>query len=132
MQAQDVNGMHILKTYNFNSVVALLGTPDRYQNNESEMGQDESYEYGPNIFRFSENGLFSEFVLKDCRFAIFTLKLQGGIKIGDPLNRFNQLGFGNLELNENGTYTFVGIGDTLLIVYHENNIITRIHCFVTV
>lgn len=126
--AQDVNGMKLAETYNYSYVTNKFGAPDRYWSRESEFGLDEKYYYGQNFFRFSNNGFFSTFTLIDNRFAVFTLDLQGGIKVGEPVAKFNQLGFGQLEVKPDGSYYFRGIGDAVFEIFHNDGIITRMVC----
>ncbi len=128
LSAQDVNGMELTETYNYNYVINKFGTPDKYRCGNSEYGLDEEYYYGPNLFRFRENGFFGAFSLKDNRFAVFTLYMQGGIKVGDPVTKFNQLGFGQLISRGNNHYEFIGCGDAWFDIYHNNGIITLMRC----
>ncbi|MCE5227336.1 MAG: hypothetical protein LLG05_15950 [Porphyromonadaceae bacterium] len=77
------------------------------------------------MLRFSENGYFNAFVLEDNRFAIYASFLKGGIKVGDPVSKFQQLGFGSLTLNPDGRYSF-DIGDFWFDIEHNNGIITML------
>ena len=78
------------------------------------------------MLRFSENGYFNEFVLEDNRFAIYASFLKGGIKVGDPVSKFQQLGFGSLTLNPDGRYHFI-LGDFWINIEHNDGIITTLH-----
>ncbi|MDP3451786.1 MAG: hypothetical protein Q8R90_02420 [Bacteroidales bacterium] len=128
ISAQDVNGMKLTETYNYTYVINKFGTPDSYWSGPGEDGLDEEYYYGPNLFRFSENGCFGAFTLEDNRFAVFTLDMQGGIKVGDSVTKFNQLGFGQLISRGNNHYEFKGRGDAWFDIYHNNGIITLMCC----
>ncbi len=128
ISAQDINGMELGKTYNYNYVINKFGTPDSYWSGNGEDGLNEEYYYGPNLLRFKENGCFGAFSIKDNRFAAFTLDMQGGIKVGDPVTKFNQLGFGQLISRGNNHYEFKGCGDARFDIYHNNGIITTMVC----
>lgn len=128
ISAQDINGMELGKTYNYNYVINKFGTPDSYWSGNGEDGLNEEYYYGTNVFRFSDNGCLYSFTLKDNRFAAFTLDMQGGIKVGDPVTKFNQLGFGQLISRGNNHYEFKGCGDAKFDIYHNNGIITTMVC----
>jgi len=120
----DVSGLKIGSIYNYSSVTGKFGQPTSYWSGMSEDGLDEEYYFGTNLLRFQENGMFSGFVLEDNRFAIYTSLLNGGIKVGDQVNKFQLLGFGYLELQANGTYYFKGIGDIRFEIKHSNGTIT--------
>lgn len=124
----DINGLCIGKIYSKTYVISKLGEPNKYLSRMSEFGLNEEYEYGPNLLRFKENGMFCEFALEDNRFAIYTANINGGIKVGDSVNKFQQLGFGVLELKENGMYVFwsPSRSDSPIEIRQVNGIITWI------
>ena len=121
----DVEGIGGGNTYTYNTVISALGQPSRYWSGMGEDGLDEEYYFGPNLLRFSDNGILSEFALKNNQFAIYKSHLNGGIRVGDPVSKFQQLGFGTLTLNKDGNYSF-DIGDYWMDIEHNNGIITMI------
>ena len=121
----DVEGIVTGNVYTYSSVISTLGQPTSYWSGKGEEGLDEEYYFETNLLRFRENGSFSAFVLKNNRFAIYTSRLNGGIKVGDSLSKFRQLGFGSLTLNTDGNYRF-NIEDFWIDIEHNNGIITKL------
>ena len=124
----DLDKLILYKVYQKDSVIAKLGQPDNYYSNKSEFGLNEEYYFGENMLHFSEDGLFSGFALLDRRFAIFSSFVSGGIRVGDSVNKFQQLGFGRIEIEDKETSLFYDNPKCALplIINHINGIITRI------
>jgi hypothetical protein len=98
----DVNGIFIGGTYTKAQVVAKWGEPTTYWSGESEFGLDEEYfyhdghsydEHGEpigNLFRFSEDGVFTGFDLEKPGFAVYTA-YDGGFMVGDHMLRLDDI-----------------------------------------
>jgi len=127
----DLENLILYKGYHKDSVIAKLGQPDKYSSNQSEFGLNEEYYFGENMLHFSEDGVFSGFALLDRRFAIFSSFVSGGIRVGDPVIKFQQMSFGKLETRDEHTYAFMDNpkNSTPLLVHHSNGIITKLLLF---
>ena len=124
----DLDKLILYKVYQKDSVIAKLGQPDSYSNYMTEFGLSEEYKFGESTLIFTKNGEFSEFILKDTRFAIFSRYISGGIRVGDSVNKFQQLGFGRIEIEDKETYLFYDNPKCALplIINHISGIINRI------
>lgn len=127
----DLDKLILYKVYQKDSVIAKLGQPDKYSSNKSEFGLNEEYYFGENMLHFSEDGVFSGFALLDRRFAIFSSFVPGGIRVGDPVSKFQQMSLGKLETRDENTYAFMDNpkNDTPLIIHHSNGVITKLLLF---
>ncbi len=121
----DVAGLVCGNVYKYADVTAKLGQPSSYRSIEGEEGLDEEYYYRTNLLRFQGNGVFTDFVLENTQFAIYTAYLNGGIKVGNPVTKFQQLGFGSLKLKQDGEYMFI-LQDSWIEIRHNKGIITKL------
>ena len=119
----DINGLVISqgKVY-ADSIYKYMGQPSSYESSINDFYNtlNEEYNFGPNLLRLRESGYLSTLILKDNSFAIFTKYISGGIRVGDPVNKFYQLG---------ATVEIVKI-DTIYNEYHVFNVFdTDEFCF---
>ncbi|MCI1785692.1 MAG: hypothetical protein LKI59_06100 [Bacteroidales bacterium] len=88
--AQDVDGMRVDQKMTYAQVVAKFGKPDLYHKVNDEFGISEDYVYGNNNrLHFEETGKFRNFVITESRFAVLTLDIDGGIRVGDSLSKLD-------------------------------------------
>ena len=87
--AQDVEGMCVDQNMTYDQMVAKFGKPDNYQKHYDEFGVSEDYDYGKTWFHFEETGKLKNFVVEDRCFAVLTLEIDGGIRVGDPLSKLD-------------------------------------------
>jgi len=124
----DLDKLVLFEVYQKDSIIAKLGKPDSYSNYMTEFGLSEEYIFGESTLIFNKNGVFSEFILKDTRFVIYSRYISAGIRVGDSVNKFQQLGFGRIEIEDKETYLFYDNPKCALplIINHINGIIIRI------
>ncbi len=126
----DVDSLFVGNRYTKQQVEAVLGPATDYQSDMSEeFGFCERYHFGDNLLTFSEGGVFDDFALRDNRFKIYTK--YGGITIGDPVSRFEELGLGTPVLGNDGKYRLY-LGDCTMYIGHSDGKITLIWLFVPV
>lgn len=129
----DINGHLFSHVQTRDSIVIKFGEPDNYRSITTEFGKDEEYRFGQNTIRLTNNGIFNCFILNDSRFAIYTFAINGGIRIGDSVNKFLQLGFGTLQFVNAELYNFSYLSDFPLDIHHVNGIITSLqYCSSTI
>lgn len=105
---------------------AMGGAPTKYEAWNNEFGLGEEYNYNSNILRFRETGIFVDFLIATNQYPIY-VQYDGGIKVGDNISKFSQLGIGTPVRQPNGEYK-VGRGDDPLIVtVDSNNIIKELY-----
>jgi len=120
-----VNGIFIGGTYTKAQVQAKWGIPTKYWSGTSEFGLDEEYYYSNNLFRFSDSGIFVEFIIKTSGFLVYPAR--GGIKVGDNISRIQAIGFGAPVLQSDGSYyLWRNNSDDPLIFKQSNGVITQI------
>ncbi|MCD8186612.1 MAG: hypothetical protein LUD68_09305 [Rikenellaceae bacterium] len=96
-----------------------------YHTNESDLGITDSYYYDKTAMIFSD-GYLSTISLSDNRFSIFTSR-DGGLKVGDPVQRITELGIGTLIRKDDRNYQIRVEGiDDLITIRAESGIITLI------
>ncbi len=124
----DLSNLILYNVYQKDSVIAKIGQPSSYNSYSTEFGLSEEYTYGNSLLVFTKNGMFTEFILKDATFAIYSVYISGGIRVGDPVSKFHQLGFGRLEIEDQGTYLFYDNPKCALplVIDHLNGKIKRI------
>jgi hypothetical protein len=124
----DLNNLILFNVYQKDSIIAKIGQPSSYNSYSTEFGLSEEYTYGNSLLVFTKNGMFTGFILKDTTFTIYSVYISGGIRVGDPLSKFQQLGFGRVEIENQGTYLFYDNPKCALpiVIDHLNGIIKRI------
>lgn len=131
--SMDLNGYIFKDAQTRDSLVTKFGEPDNYRSITTEFGKDEEYRFGQNAIRLTNNGIFNCFILNDNRFAIYTFAINGGIRVGDSVNKFLQLGFGTLQFVNAELYNFSYLSDFPLDIHHVNGIITSLqYCSSTI
>ncbi len=133
--AQDIEGVEINTKKTQEQVIAKFGKPDRLEINDADWPEGSKiryYHYGKNHIVFTDYEGLIEFGVVDNRFAIIKNYINGGIKVGDPLSKIQNLNIhGPLKLRrraEDGTLTYnlFTENDDLLRILVKNGKITYI------
>ena len=85
VKAQDLEGIDSTKLTK-EQVIAKFGQPDEYTDTVYEDGRYETYIYGNDRLLFIDGSLF-EFYISSKNFAVFTKDIDGGIRVGDSLEK---------------------------------------------
>ncbi len=88
--AQDVEGVEIDSVMTYAQVVAKFGQPDEVKVQEADFPEGSKiyrYHYGSNYLIFSDVDGMIGFAIQDNRFAVITNYLEGGLRVGDPLSK---------------------------------------------
>lgn len=99
----DVKGIFIGGTYAKTQLESKWGVATKYKSSMSEFGLDEMYYYNDTWFKFSDNGIFIEFVIRSSHFPVLTT-YSGGIKVGDNISRIQAIGLNAPVLQKDGIY----------------------------
>jgi hypothetical protein len=112
-------------------VVAKFGKPDLYHKVNDEFGISEDYVYGNNNrLHFEETGKFKNFVITESRFAVLTLDIDGGIRVGDPLSKLDNFKYGKpqyVRTDEDGGEIYLlypKCDDNVYLVVRDSIIVT--------
>lgn len=128
----DVCGIELGQKLPHSEFVAKFGTPDKYRSYETEFGLDEEYDYGHDNFHCEEGGHISRYSLFDSRFAVLTKYLEGGIRVGDNLEKMSAYKHGKMcyqKTYDDGReeYMLSETDETFILVV-KNYVIVSIHC----
>lgn len=124
----DVNGVPLSAHVTKSQVIQKFGHPDRYEQQDSEFGLAEYYYYGDGYLLF-ENQEFIEFTVTKPEFRLLTIYFNGGIRVGDPLNVFDNFEGGDLILSDEDSqeYMIVNDSDSHLEITADNGKIKSFH-----
>ena len=92
----DFEGFVVGGTVTKAQIIQKLGTPDEYHSEADPMQVYQLFEY----FEYGENSIelgddeITRLSLRDTTFAVLTLNIQGGIKVGMPISRIQETVFG--------------------------------------
>ncbi len=131
---QDVDGVDITTKMTYEQVVAKFGQPDEvYEWDEDfpEGSKGREYQYGESMFRFSDRDGLIEFGISDDRFAVITHYIEGGLRVGDPLSKIQNVNVGGplKRHSERGDGTVIyhlfSESDDRLWIYVNDGVITN-------
>ncbi len=127
--AQDIKGVSGEMTKS--GVIALFGTPEKYENNVNERDETYEYYYYNNKERLIFiDGILSEYSIRTSRFTMFPNLFQGGVKVGDPFSRIESrcsrestdsergVVFYDCEMNDPDAYVHVRVKDDKIISFY--------------
>ena len=125
-----VKGLRVGGKYTKNQVItAMGGHPTKYFTftNDKSVGINESYIYDSSSLYFVEDGILVDFVIKTNTYPVFE-QYNGGIRVGDPITKINQLGVPDAVLTKktNTEYWFGANDDVVVFMLDVNNKITQI------
>ncbi len=92
--AQDVEGVEIDSVMTYGQVVAKFGVPDKFEVQDADFPDGAKiwyYKYGKNELVFSNTDGLIGFYIYDDRFSLITNYLEGGLKVGDPLSKIQNV-----------------------------------------
>lgn len=134
LYSRDVNGVCVGTILTRDQVVAKFGEPTRYVEQDSgDNGVNRYYYYG-NSYIHTKAHVFDEFGISDAAFAVCTLQIAGGLKVGDPLSKLDNFVFGKPKFiktvddmlryrlfytSDNPVHLYVKDGIIVDITYHD-------------
>ena len=89
----DFEGFVVGGTVTKAQLIQKFGTPDNYESWDGTQGFSEWFDYGDNAISLAENE-FVSFSISDTTFAVLTLNIQGGLKVGMPISKIQETIFG--------------------------------------
>ena len=127
---RDVNGIKVGTRLTREQVVAEFGEPTRYVEQDSgDNGVNRYYYYGKSYIHTKDH-VFDEFAVSDTSFVAFTLQIEGGLKIGDPLSKLDTFMFGkpviDKTVNDMVRYNLFASTDSPVDLYVKDGIIVDI------
>ena len=116
-------GIDCASHYNKEKIISLWGEPSSYTSHDSEMGEDEHYEYNGNLITFGENGILSGFDVENTDFSV----IWGGVSmcVGDDVSTLQNIQNATIQ-NTSDEYFKVWIGDEFIGVSSSGGKITAI------
>ena len=116
-------GINTTAHYNKDKIISLWGEPSSYTSHDSEMGEDEHYEYNGNLITFGENGILSGFDIENTDFTI----TWGGVsmRVGDDVSTLQNIQNATIQNTSDG-YFKVWIGDEFIGVSSSGGKISSI------
>lgn len=128
---RDVNGVKVGTVLTRDRVVAEFGEPTRFVEKDSgDNGVDRHYYYG-NSYIHTNDHVFDEFGISDAAFAVCTLQIDGGLKVGDPLSKLDDFMFGKPQfdkpIEDMLRYKLFHTADNPVDLYVKDGIIVDIH-----
>lgn len=125
----DVAGLNPYTNTTDTEIRQALGQPSRYFINQSELGEEREYQYGPqemyDLFRYQDSTGCLEFTLETSTFSLF----EGKISVGKSISDFQTLTGGLLKKQSQSLYFFYPAGELTedyLEIHTNNNKIIRI------
>ena len=117
------NTINCTSHYNKEKIISLWGEPSSYTSHDSEMGEDEHYEYNGNLITFGENGILSGFDVENTDFTI----TWGGVsmRVGDDVSTLQNIQNATIQNTSDG-YFKVWIGDEFIGVSSSGGKISSI------
>ena len=123
---RDVNGVEIGDTLTRSQVYSVFGVPSRYEYDDTgDLGVNEYYYYGESFLEF-KNNIFIGFCLRNSHFSAFTCHIEGGLHVGDKLQKLDGFKYGNPVFHKPGTYDLFYNSDNPVYLIVSNGIITGI------
>ena len=123
---RDVNGVEIGDTLTRSQVYSVFGVPSRYEYDDTgDLGVNEYYYYGESFLEF-KNNIFIGFCLRNSHFSAFTCHIEGGLHVGDKLQKLDGFKYGNPVYHKPGTYDLFYNSDNPVYLIVSNGIITGI------
>ena len=123
---RDVNGVEIGDTLTRSQVYSVFGVPSRYYCHDAGgEGVDELYYYNDSFLHFNNN-IFIGFCLRNSHFSAFTCHIEGGLHVGDKLQKLDGFKYGNPVYHKPGTYDLFYNSDNPVYLIVSNGIITGI------
>ncbi len=87
VKAQDLEGVDFGDALTKEQVIAKFGQPNEYISYDPEIGDlYETYVYDDYLLEFHDSCLF-QFYISSKNFAVFTKDIDGGIRVGDSLEK---------------------------------------------
>ena len=127
---RDVNGVRVGTILTRDRVVAEFGEPTRYVEQDSgDNGVNRYYYYGES-YMHTKDHIFDEFAVSDTAFSAFTLQIEGGLKVGDPLSKLDDFTYGkpilDKPIEDMVRYKLFHTTDNPVDLYVKNGIIVDI------
>ena len=127
---RDVNGVWVGAILTRDQVIAKFGEPTKFMEKDSgDNGVDRHYYYGKSYIHTNDH-IFDEFALRDATFTAFTLQIEGGLKVGDPLSKLDDFTYGkpilDKPIEDMVRYKLFHTTDNPVDLYVKDGIIVRI------